>query len=347
MGWLAVVADLAFFQQQPLDRLNTLRLPARARFFARAFSEPALRYILGSVTAHNFPLYILGGGSNLVLAGALDGLVVQPALMGRELITMQGDTALVRVGAGESWHQTVLWTLQQGWSGLENLALIPGTVGASPIQNIGAYGVEVSDRLHSVRALQISTGDLRTFTADECGFAYRDSIFKSQVAGEYVVIDVLFKLNTKPDLCLDYGDIRGELARQQVSRISPMAVAQAVMAIRSSKLPDPAQLGNAGSFFKNPTVSVEHANSLKQAFPDLVAYPNAQGVKLAAGWLIEHAGWKGYQQGAVAVHDRQALVLVNHGGGTGAELLDLAAKIRASVNAKFAVELEQEPIIWQ
>ncbi len=342
-----MVADLAFFQQQPLDRLNTLRLPAQARFFARAHSVPALRYILSSVTARNFPLFILGGGSNLVLAGALDGLVVQPSLMGRELVASHGHEILVRVGAGEPWHQTVLWTLQQGWAGLENLALIPGTIGASPIQNIGAYGVEVSDRLHSLRALNIKTGQIHTFSAEECGFAYRDSIFKSQVAGQYVVIDVLFKLTTCPDLRLDYGDIRGELMRQQVSRITPMAVAQAVMAIRRAKLPDPAQLGNAGSFFKNPTVTAAHAATLKHSYPDMVAYPNAFGVKLAAGWLIEQAGWKGYREGAVAVHDRQALVLVNHGGGTGADLLSLAEKIRASVYAKFGVELEQEPIIWQ
>ncbi len=341
-----MVADLHFYQQQPLDRLNTLRLPATARFFARAHSLVALRYILTSVTARNHPLYVLGGGSNLVLAGSVQGLVVQPALIGRALIAEQGQDVLVRAGAGECWHDFVLWTLHQGWSGLENLALIPGTVGASPIQNIGAYGVEVADRLHSLRAMSVATGKIHTFSVAECGFAYRDSIFKSVVAGQYVVIDVLFRLSTRSELCLGYGDIRGELDRQGIVRINALAVAKAVMAIRSAKLPDPAHIGNAGSFFKNPLVSVAKAEQLQQEFPGLVAYPQAAGVKLAAGWLIEQAGWKGFRDGAVAVHDRQALVLVHHGGGSGADLLSLAARVRHSVWQKFGVELEQEPIIW-
>jgi len=341
-----VAAELRFYQDADLTRLNTLGLPARARYLARVSSEAALLHVLHSVTARRLPVDILGGGSNLVLAGDVAALVIQPCLMGRRVLGEYGDTVLVEAGAGENWHAFTQWTITQGLSGLENLSLIPGTVGASPVQNIGAYGVEIADVMHSLTAIDRQTGARIELATADCAFAYRDSLFKSHAPGRYIITQVRFRLSRTPGVQLDYGDIRREIERQGIVRITPRDVANAVIAIRQSKLPDPARLGNAGSFFKNPVVSVQHADDLRQRFPSMVNYPQAAGVKLAAGWLIEQAGWKGRNQGPVGVHDRQALVLVHRGGGTGAQLLQLAADVRASVLDKFGVVLEQEPVIW-
>lgn len=342
-----MAADLMLLEHADLTRLNTLGLPAKARFLARVATESALAALLASVTAQRMPVAVIGGGSNLVLAGDLDALVVQPLIPGRRLLAVEGDDAVVEAGAGENWHAFTQWTLAQGWAGLENLSLIPGSVGAAPVQNIGAYGVEIRDVLHSLTALDRETGQLREFLPADCCFAYRDSLFKSVAPGRYIITRVRFRLRrfASARLHLDYGDIRGELARLGVVRPDAAAVARAVIAIRRSKLPDPARIGNAGSFFKNPVVPTALADALKQRHPALVAYAQPEGSKLAAGWLIEQAGWKGFQRGAVGVHDRQALVLVHRGGGSGAELLTLAADIRASVLEKFGVTLEQEPVI--
>lgn len=341
-----MAADFTLIEKADLTPLNTLGLPARARYLAKVGSEAALQQVLSSDLAQSLPVDILGGGSNLVLAGDVDALVIQPCLMGRRLVAEQGDEVLVEAGAGENWHDFTQWTLAEGLSGLENLSLIPGTVGASPVQNIGAYGVEIADVMHSLTAIDRETGAWVELTSSACEFAYRDSLFKSRAPGRYVITRVRFRLSRKAEVKLDYGDIRREIERQGVVRVTPQAVANAVIAIRRSKLPDPALLGNAGSFFKNPVVSQAQAEALRQRFPGLVSYPQPTGVKLAAGWLIEQAGWKGHRQGAVGVHDRQALVLVHHGDGTGAQLLQLAADVRASVNALFGVTLEQEPVIW-
>lgn len=341
-----MAAELKFFEDADLTRLNTLGLPARARYLARVGSEAALLQVLHSVTARRLPVDILGGGSNLVLAGDVPALVIQPCLMGRRVLGECGDAALVEAGAGENWHAFTQWTINQGLSGLENLSLIPGTVGASPVQNIGAYGVEIADVMHSLTAIDRQTGARIELAAADCNFAYRDSLFKSHAPGRYIITQVRFLLSRTPSVQLDYGDIRREVERRGIVRITPRDVANAVITIRQSKLPDPAKLGNAGSFFKNPVVSVQQADDLRQRFPGLVSYPQPAGVKLAAGWLIEQAGWKGRNQGAVGVHDRQALVLVHRGGGTGAQLLQLAADVRASVQDQFGVALEQEPVIW-
>ena len=341
-----MAAELKFFENADLTRLNTLGLPVRARYLAKVGSEAALLQVLRSVTAQRLPVEILGGGSNLVLAGDVAALVIQPCLMGRCVLSEQGNAVLVEAGAGENWHAFTRWTIAQGLSGLENLSLIPGTVGASPVQNIGAYGVEVADVMHSLSAIDRLTGERIELAASECAFAYRDSLFKTHASGRYIITQVRFLLSRTPQVQLDYGDIRRELERQGIVAITPKVVANAVIAIRQSKLPDPAKLGNAGSFFKNPVVSVQQADNLRQRFPGVVNYPQTAGVKLAAGWLIEQAGWKGRNQGAVGVHDRQALVLVHRGGGTGAQLLQLAADVRASVLEKFGVVLEQEPVIW-
>ena len=336
---------MRFTENADLSRCNTLGLPARARFLARVDSEADLRAVLTSVTARNLPVNILGGGSNIVFAGDVPGLMVRMAIPGLRVLADDGEGVIVEAGAGEVWHDFTERTLAMGLGGLENLSLIPGTVGAAPVQNIGAYGVEIKDVMHSLTAFDRETGRFVEFATADCAFAYRDSRFKSGQPGRHVITRVRFRLSRRPALRMDYGDIRQALAERGVRHPTAADVARAVIAIRRSKLPDPARLGNAGSFFKNPVVPAAQAETLKAAHPNLVAYAQPEGCKLAAGWLIEQAGWKGLQRGAVGVHDRQALVLVHRGGGSGAELLKLAADIRASVLEKFGVALEQEPVI--
>lgn len=339
-------AELRLQEQADLKAYNTLGLPARARILAEVTSEDALRDLLASDTARRLPLQVIGGGSNLVLAGDVEALVLRPCLMGRRVLSDDGVNGIVEACAGENWHAFTQWTLAAGWGGLENLSLIPGTVGAAPVQNIGAYGVELADVLHSLTVWDRVDGCLRELLPADCRFAYRDSLFKSGEPGRHIITRVRFRLSRQSRLHMDYGDIRRELEAQGVQHPSPADVARAVIAIRQAKLPDPAQLGNAGSFFKNPVVPAAQAEALRQAHPGLVGHAQADGsVKLAAGWLIEQAGWKGRRQGAVGVHDRQALVLVHFGGGRGADLLALAADIQASVLARFGVALEREPVV--
>jgi UDP-N-acetylmuramate dehydrogenase len=268
------------------------------------------------------------------------------ALLGRRVLSDDGETVVVEAEAGEPWHPFVLWTLEQGLGGLENLSLIPGTVGAAPMQNIGAYGVEIKDAFAGLTALDRQSGELRDFSLADCAFGYRDSLFKRQ-AGRWLILRVRFRLRRHAELRLDYGPLRQQLAAQGCVAPTPQEVSRAVCAIRSEKLPDPAVLGNAGSFFKNPLVSAEQAARLREQYPGLVAYPADEGVvKLAAGWLIEQAGWKGFRDGDAGVHDKQALVLVNHGQATGGELLALARRIQADIAERFDVELEIEPNVW-
>ncbi|MDP2228704.1 MAG: UDP-N-acetylmuramate dehydrogenase, partial [Moraxellaceae bacterium] len=309
-----------------LQQSNTLGLPACARRYVEVFSEASAQQLLQSLTPSHLPLLVLGSGSNIVLAGDVDGLVLRPLLRGIHLLEQDNDRVIVEAMAGEGWHSFVRHTLTQGWYGLENLSLIPGTVGAAPVQNIGAYGVEISDVFHSLTAIHLATAEWREFSPAECAFSYRDSIFKQQ-PGQWLITRVRFSLSRRPQLRLDYGDIRNELAAAGIDTPSPLLVSDAVMAIRQRKLPDPAVLGNAGSFFKNPVVSAAVFDALKARFPGLVAYPQGSDFKLAAGWLIEQAGWKGRSLGRAGCYERQALVLVNHGGATGAELLALADAI--------------------
>lgn len=288
------------------------------------------------------PLTVLGGGSNVLLTGDLEGLVLHNQLTGLEVIGEQGDEVLVKVGAGESWHGFVLETLRRGWYGLENLSLIPGSVGASPMQNIGAYGIELEARFHALDAMDVSTGEVRTFEHADCEFGYRESVFKKALKGAYVITHVTFRLSRLPELRLDYGAIREELDREGVQNPMPQDVSDAVIRIRKSKLPDPAVVGNAGSFFKNPVLNEAEFSALKLAHPDVPHYPAPAGIKVAAGWLIDRAGWKGHDRGTHGVHDRQALVLVHHGGASGAELLTLAQDVQRDVADKFGVTLERE-----
>jgi UDP-N-acetylmuramate dehydrogenase len=340
-----------------LQSFNTLGLSARAVHFVELTNEADLAPLLARAKAEAWPVQLLGGGSNIVFAGDVSGLTIRLSLRGIRLISdsqagakiVAEDCVIIEAAAGESWHEFTQYTLAQGWAGLENLSLIPGSVGAAPVQNIGAYGVEVADVMHSLRAYDREQGRVVELSAADCGFAYRDSIFKSQQPGRYVILSVRFALSAKRPLVLGYGDIQTALATAGVQEPSAIDVAQAVIRIRQAKLPDPAVLGNAGSFFKNPLVPSAQIEQLQAQFPDLVAYPAQLSTpgwqKVAAGWLIEQAGWKGYRRGSVAVHERQALVLVHHGGGNGAELLALAADIVASVQARYGIHLEQEPVL--
>ena len=329
--------------QVSLKPYNSFAVEARASHFAEAESDQLVREALAYAEAQQLSLLVLGGGSNLLLTADVQALVLRMASRGIRLLSDDGEQVLVEAEAGEPWHPFVQWTLAQGLVGLENLSLIPGTVGAAPVQNIGAYGVELKDLFAGLTALDRHTGELREFSLEECGFAYRDSLFKRE-SGRWLILRVRFALSRSAALHLDYGPVRQRLAEQGIDAPTALDVSQAICAIRSEKLPDPAVLGNAGSFFKNPVVPAALAQRLRAEHADLVGYPQADGqVKLAAGWLIERAGWKGFREGDAGVHRLQALVLVNYGSATGAQLLALAQRIQADIAQRFAVELEIEP----
>ncbi|WP_174875641.1 UDP-N-acetylmuramate dehydrogenase [Vogesella oryzae] len=332
----------------PLRELNTFGMPVHAANFCVLADLAELPALLASAAFRHGPVLWLGGGSNLLFTRDYPGLVIKVALKGIRVLADDGDNVLVEAAAGENWHDFVQYTLTQGWSGLENLSLIPGTVGASPIQNIGAYGVEVKDHLAQVVCadLQQAGREVVLDNAD-CHFAYRDSVFKQALAGRLLVTAVRFRLQRSFRPRIGYGDIQQQLQAMGAGDApSAQQVSAAVIAIRQSKLPNPAELGNAGSFFKNPVVSQREAGALLARFPALPHYPQPDGsVKLAAGWLIDQAGLKGYRDGDAGVHARQALVLVNYGHASGSQMWALAQKVRDTVRARYGVELEPEPIV--
>lgn len=330
---------------RPLKPLNTLAVEARAVRFAEAHRDQDVIDALAEAERLSMPLWVLGGGSNLVFTGDVDALVLRMATQGIRIVEDDGDRVVVEAAAGEAWHPFVLHCLKLGLSGLENLSLIPGTVGAAPIQNVGAYGVEIKDVFAGLTALDRVTGNVVDFDLAACEFGYRESLFKRQ-AGRYIILRVRFLLHRSANLRLEYGPVRQWLQQHDIQSPSPLDVSRAICAIRSEKLPDPQVLGNAGSFFKNPIVSSAIAESLRERFPDLVAYPQEDGrFKLAAGWLIERAGWKGFRRGDAGVHKLQALVLVNYGAATGKQILELAQHIQKDVAERFGVGLEVEPNI--
>ena len=328
-----------------LRAFNTLGVAARARRLITVDDDHDLQAALDHCGPQG-PALVLGGGSNLLFADDVDGAVLRLATRGVQDAGTADGARLLRARAGEPWDSLVRLSLTRGLCGLENLSLIPGTVGASPIQNIGAYGVELSDRFAYLDALHLDERRVRRFSPPECRFAYRDSVFKSP-SNRWLIIGVAVCLGPARPLVLGYGDLRMELERRGCHRPTALDVADAVTAIRRRKLPDPAHLGNAGSFFKNPVVPLERAHALAETYPGLPVYPvdaPAQA-KLSAGWLIERCGWKGMRQGNAGVHAGHALVLVNHGGASGRELVSLAARIQTSVFERFAVRLEPEPKI--
>lgn len=340
-----MTTPLALESNVSLRPYNTFGIDVRARLFARFTSVDELRALLALPEVQQAEKLILGGGSNLLFTKDFDGVVLKNEVRELEVIGHDDatNTALLRSGAGESWHELVEYALSQNLSGIENLSLIPGTVGAAPLQNIGAYGAELQDTFDHLEAVEISTGRLRTFTRAECGFGYRESVFKGPLKNQYIVTAVVLRLHREPQLNISYGAIRTTLEEMGLEADpTPANVSEAVMRIRRSKLPDPAEIGNAGSFFKNPELSQAKYDALKAQYPDLPGYPVPGGVKVPAAWLIEQGGWKGLRRGAHGVHDRQALVLVNHGGAQGADIQALAHEIIASVREKFGVELHPE-----
>lgn len=335
--------SLQVHENHSLKPFNTFGVDVPARLFAEAGNDQQVREALALAAQRGLPLLVIGGGSNLLLTGAVEALVLRMASRGLRILSDDGERVVVETEAGEPWHPFVQWSLAQGLAGLENLSLIPGTVGAAPMQNIGAYGVEIKDVFAGLTALDRQSGELREFALDECAFAYRDSLFKQQ-PGRWLILRVRFALSRKNALRLDYGPVRQRLQAEDIEQPTASDVSRAICAIRSEKLPDPAELGNAGSFFKNPLVPAELAERIRVEHADLVSYPGADGqVKLAAGWLIERAGWKGFREGDAGVHRLQALVLVNYGAATGAQLLALAQRIQADIQARFGVQLEIEP----
>lgn len=329
-----------------LRELNTFGIDAHAHTFVSVKTVGDLEAVAADPQLSVLPRLILGGGSNLLLTKDVAGLVLHMVNTGRTVVGEEGQQVIVRAQAGENWHEFVQWTLSQGLPGLENLSLIPGSVGAAPIQNIGAYGSELAEFIHSLTFFDFQTGQTRVLSRNDCHFGYRDSIFKHALLDRAVIIDVSFALPRQWQPNLRYAELAAELAARSVSEPSAQDIADAVVAIRRRKLPDPAQIGNAGSFFKNPVVRQEQHAQLLAKYPQLVSYAQADGsVKLAAGWMIDQCGWKGRSLGAAGVHERQALVLVNRGNAMGAEVLALAEKILDDVHARFGVTLETEPVI--
>jgi len=329
-------------ENKSLKNLNTFGIDARTRYFS-AFSSP--EELAGLVEwAGSRRRLVLGGGSNLLLTGDIDGIVLHNRICGIEQVNEDVDYVYVRAGAGENWADFVEYCIGRGWAGLENLSLIPGSVGAAPMQNIGAYGVELASVFLELDAWNLANRKIVTFTLGDCEFGYRDSVFKGRYRDQFVIISVTLRLRKRPIFHTSYGALQEELDRMGVQKLSIRAISQAVIAIRRSKLPDPAQIGNAGSFFKNPSVSNERFAGLQAKFPGIVGYPTVLGgtTKLAAGWMIEQCGWKGYRRGDAGVHEQQALVLVNYGNAKGSEIYRLSEEIAASVREKFGVTLERE-----
>lgn len=321
---------------------NTFHIDVLGKHFVEITSIDEFRELQQSQAFQQNEKLILGGGSNILFTKNFDGLVVKNSIKGIELAHEDNHFFYVKANAGEVWHEFVLWCIERGYAGVENLSLIPGQIGASPMQNIGAYGVEIKDVCESVEAVHLHTGELLNFSNSDCKFGYRESIFKHELKNQVVITSVTYKLRKIPQFHVDYGDIKNTLGEMMVSELSLKAVSDAVIKIRSSKLPDPNVLGNAGSFFKNPVVTKEKTEELLAKNPVMPNYPQADGVKIPAGWLIEQCGWKGKIVGNTGSHKSQALVLVNYGGATGNEVYQLALDIQRSVLEKFGIEINPE-----
>ncbi len=330
-------------QNESLHPFNTFGLKQSAKLFGRFDDVDSLIGFIETDFLQDRSLLVLGGGSNILLTQDFDGVVLKNEITGIQVVKENVDHVWVSVGAGENWHQFVLYAIENGWAGVENLSLIPGTVGAAPMQNIGAYGVEIKEVFNSLEAVALKDGSRHMFTAHDCEFGYRESIFKTSAKGEYIITAVNFRLNKKPTFNTSYGAIADTLSEMGVEELSIKAVSDAVIKIRQSKLPDPMEIGNAGSFFKNPTIPKDQFGNLKTEFVDMPSYEVGEGnTKVLAGWLIEQCGWKGFREGDIGVHSKQALVLVNYGQGKGRDIYKLALAIQASVMQKFGISIVPE-----
>ncbi len=338
----ATVSVMLIQENYPLREHNSFGIYAYAKRFAEIREKEALPELFSHSPELLEPHLVLGGGSNVLFTNDFDGTVLKIDLRGKQVIGSRNGQNLLWVAAGEPWDDLVAFCVEQEYGGLENLSLIPGQAGSSPIQNIGAYGVELKDHFYSLEAFDKQSGQFVNFSRDDCQFGYRDSFFKRKGKDRYIIVSVVFSLNTSHQIKTDYGTIQDELQSMGVRDAGIAEVREAVCQIRRRKLPDPDILGNAGSFFKNPVISTKTFERLQKAFPDIVSFPVRNGVKLAAGWLIEKAGWKGYREGDAAVHDKQALVLVNHGNATGEDILELGNKIQQSIYNLYGIKLEPE-----
>ena len=329
-------------QNVSLQPYNTFGLDENAGFLAIVDSTEDLDEIFQTGRFRSQRKMILGGGSNVLFTRGWTGIIAKNEIRGISVQKETEEDVLVSVGAGENWHQFVLWSVERGYGGVENLSLIPGTVGAAPMQNIGAYGVELKDVFHSLEAYEKKSGKTVTFFKEDCHFGYRYSTFKGELRDQFVITRVFFLLSKKPTFNISYGAIKDTLDEMEVE-LSLKSISQAVINIRQSKLPDPMDIGNAGSFFKNPVIEQMHFEALEAQFPEIKGYRlSDEEVKVPAGWLIEQAGWKGYRNGEIGVHDKQALVLVNHGNGRGKDIFKLSNEIKKSIESKFGIELERE-----
>lgn len=329
-------------QNISLKSYNTFGIDAKAKYFVSVNSVNELEEVLNLKDYPNS--FILGGGSNMLLTKDIEALVIHLNIKGIEIISVNNNSIIVKANAGENWHEFVLWCLKNNFGGIENLSLIPGNVGSAPIQNIGAYGVELKDVFVSCEALEVKSKQLRTFSNTDCNFGYRESIFKQEVKGQYIITSVTVQLSTKNHkLNTEYGTISEQLSDMGITDPTIQDISKAVIAIRQSKLPDPKEIGNSGSFFKNPIISDQHLKKLKAIFPDIPSYVvSSNEVKVPAGWLIEKAGFKGKSFGNYGVHNKQALVLVNYGSAKGMDILKLARLIQKTINRIFDIEIETE-----
>jgi len=332
----------AIIQNQSLKAYNTFGIDVNARYFVDFNTIDTLSEVLASATFQQNEQLILGGGSNILFTKNFEGIVLHNLLKGISKVQVSEHEYHVSAGAGEVWHELVLYAIANNLAGMENLSLIPGFVGASPMQNIGAYGVEIKDIFVSLKAMEVATGFIKTFTKEECAFGYRESFFKRAGKGKYIILEVTFQLSTKHQFNTSYGAIEQELAKMNVLP-SIKNISQAVINIRSNKLPNPKELGNAGSFFKNPTIAIAHYETLKKQFPDIPGYPvNDELIKTAAGYLIEKCGLKGFRKEDAGVHQMQALVIVNYGKASGHQIFDLSSLVIEKVEENFGIELERE-----
>lgn len=324
-----------------LSPYNTLNIKAHAKKFLSVSSSEEVRLLCSQSVSD--PIFILGGGSNILFRNSFEGLIIHIGIKGRELVKEDDEHVWLQIGAGENWHETVLYCVEKGWGGIENLSLIPGTVGAAPIQNIGAYGVELEQVFEQLEAVDIATGKERNFSKEECRFGYRESVFKNELKGDYIITNVTLKLDKHHKVNTSYGAIQNLLDEKGIADPTIRDISDVVIEIRNSKLPNPDDLGNAGSFFKNPIVSRQKFEHLSSTYPQIPGYElNKIEVKVPAGWLIDQAGWKGRVVGNAGTYQQQALVIVNHGGATGKEIWELAEKIRSSVKDQFGIELVPE-----
>ncbi len=336
------MSDLIIRENHGLASYNTMGIDVRARYFAEVKSKAEFSELTTDARYRESQKLMLGGGSNILFLNDFDGFVIRNQIKGKEILRQEKNEILLKIGGGENWHELVLYCVQRNWGGIENLALIPGLVGAAPIQNIGAYGVELEHVFEELEAIHAETGELRIFTKDECGFGYRNSIFKGAEKGKYFIASVTLSLQENPPVNTNYKALADYLNQKGNSNPTIKDVCNAVIAIRQSKLPDPANIGNAGSFFKNPVIHQQQYHQIAKQYPQMPAYKSGDEYKIPAAWLIEHSGWKGKRVGDAGVHTLQALVIVNYGNATGAEIWELAQSVQRSVKQNFGIALVPE-----